>query len=104
MIEVLIASGIFFQTFLILIPIHSNIQASQEILHEKRWAAAKLHEELQFYLRDEAAPLPHSFESAEQHTRYTFQFSKEKYVKGCVEWNNAKQQTETICLYGMAEE
>lgn len=104
LIEVLFASSLFFQAFLIFIPIQTNIQASTEVLNEKRWAAIRLHNELQQLMIEDSLTLPYSIQLQENHTNYDFEFTKkETWVKGCVEWNNAKKSNEIICLYGLPQ-
>lgn len=83
-----------------IIPIGSLIERERTVLSEKRTFSAKLHDELQLYLWNERS-LPSSYSKTFDSIDVTFNFTNEgKYMKGCVEWENARKKPETICLYG----
>ncbi|MCM3738742.1 hypothetical protein M3210_00545 [Oceanobacillus luteolus] len=102
MIEVLVASTIFFQVILIFIPIHSQLQMATDTLSDKRWASIILHEEIQHFIWEDAPLLPATFETELKNRVFSLHFYEEEgYVKGCVYWINAKKTTESFCLYGL---
>ncbi|GGN63895.1 type II secretion system protein [Oceanobacillus indicireducens] len=105
MIEVLIASSIFFQALILFIPIYADIQLAYDTLRDKRWAANQLQTELQQYIWGKPPPLPAVLETTRNDTLFHFEFNKEDiYMKGCVSWQNAKESEETICLFALRKE
>ena len=103
-IEVLIASTLFFQSLLLLIPMQSNLQTYKEVLKERRFAATKLSEELQMMLRNRGPFRATEFELETNGTIFHYRFFAEKeYIKGCVEWTNAEMAEEEFCLSGLLE-
>lgn len=105
MIEVLIASSIFFQALIVFIPIYADVQLAKDTLSDKRWAAHQLQAELQQFIWGSPPPLPAFHETTSGGTSFHFQFDKEDiYTKGCVSWQNAKESKETLCLFALSKE
>lgn len=105
MIEVLIASTIFFQALIIFIPIYTDIQTAKDTLGDRRWAAHQLQAELQQFILGNPPPLPVSKETTKDGKAFHFHFYKEDiYTKGCVSWENAEETEEEICLLAIPKE
>jgi len=100
MIEVIVASSLFLSTIAIFVPILSQLQIEKNILNERRTAAIELHEELQQYIWEKEPTLPAAYITNLSGSSLRFQFTKrDELIKGCVEWQNAKQNKEILCLY-----
>lgn len=100
MIEVIIASSLFLSTLAIFVPILSQLQIEKNILNERRIAAFQLYEELQQYIWKEESLLPAAYSTDIAGSALKFQFTEiDQLIKGCVEWQNAKQNNESLCLY-----
>ncbi len=88
-----------------LIPITNTLMHEREILHQKRLFANKLHDELQPYLWDSQSNIPIKYSKEINATTLHYKFSTEnELLKGCVTWENVKNKTNQICLYGYFEE
>lgn len=99
-IEVIVASSLFLSTVAIFVPILSQLQMEKNILNERRIAAFQLQEELQQYIWKEESLLPAAYSTDISGRALRFQFTEiDQLIKGCVEWQNAKQNNETFCLY-----
>ncbi|WP_375050740.1 hypothetical protein [Virgibacillus sp. JSM 102003] len=84
-----------------LIPITNLLLYEREVLHHKRLFSNKLHDELQPYLWDGQNRLPINYSKEVNATTLNFNFSAEnELLKGCVTWENVKNKTNQICLYG----
>ncbi|MFC2948181.1 type II secretion system protein [Virgibacillus sediminis] len=105
LIEVLIAFTILMTIITSVLPIATILSTEGTVLSDRRVISSRLHDELQLFLRGEGRTLPadYTLSDSVRTTRYSF-FMEEGYIKGCVEWNNAKQQKELYCIYGIKEE
>lgn len=103
LIEVLVAASILFMTVSTFLPIILILDAEQKILSDRRNLVYMLHDELQHYIwKPNSSKLPSQFTETVHAIPAQFEFSIEKQLlKGCVEWNNAKNRKEKICLYGI---
>lgn len=103
-IEVFIAASIFFSTVLIFVPILNNIENEKIILSDRRMIINTLQENFQYYLWETGYELPEESLEIINGISTQFQFQKvDEYIKGCVNWKNAKQRNEEFCLYGLTE-
>ncbi|WP_339177931.1 hypothetical protein [Oceanobacillus sp. FSL W7-1293] len=101
--ETLIASLLLFSMLTILLPLLSIIAKEQYNSIEKVQITSKLHDDMQGILAG-AAPFSGNYTVTPYQTPAAFSFSLEgKYLKGCAEWTNAKQKTESKCLYAIME-
>lgn len=99
----MIASVLFLSAVTIFIPIFNQLQIEKNILNERRTFAYYLHEELQQYIWSEDHTFPAAYTSQYTGKSIHFQFIKtDDFIKGCVEWQNAKQKKESFCLYGLS--
>ena len=105
MIEVMIAASILFSTITIFIPITSQIQIEKKVLRERRAIAYQLQEELQQYIWTDNNVLPSTFTFKQDAKLFHFQFIEDNnFVRGCVQWENAKEIDESFCLYALPTE
>ncbi|WP_152656210.1 hypothetical protein [Oceanobacillus sp. CFH 90083] len=101
--ETLIASLLLFSMLTILLPLLSLIAREQYNSIERVQITSKLYDDLQEVLIG-MAPYPNKYTRTPYRTSAEFSFSLEGgYLKGCAEWTNAKQKTETKCLYALME-
>ena len=104
LIEVIAAAAILMNVIAVAAPITSTLVKEKSILSERRFYINVLHDELQIYLWEKPSQIPNTFTKRIQGKETVFQFEMEnRYVKGCIHWENAKQKEETICLYGLPE-
>lgn len=100
LIEVLIGSSIIFMLITTILPIGSLLEQEKTVLSQRRILSAKLHDELQPFLW-EGLQVPVTYSNVVGLLDVTFNFSYDgEYIKGCVNWENARGKNETICLYG----
>ncbi|MFD2046053.1 prepilin-type N-terminal cleavage/methylation domain-containing protein [Ornithinibacillus salinisoli] len=103
-IEVLISLSIVLLIISTVVPINSLVDKERTTLKERRVISLRLHDELQLILWDKDVQYPKAKEILIDNTSYQFLFSKENnYLKGCVEWKNAKKQADKLCLYGLPQ-
>lgn len=103
MIEVLFASMILMTFIMTIVPIASLLKQEKEVLSERRLIANHLHDELQNYLWSEKNSSDRYSDVVDK-TAVDLRFAKENdFIKGCVDWTNARQRKETFCLYGYPE-
>lgn len=101
LIETLVASSVIFILIATIVPITSLLNNEREILIERRLAASKLHDEFQPIIWNNHGNLPLSYKSTINSMSVLFSFTFENdLIKGCVKWKNAKDQPDSICLYG----
>ncbi|RLL48086.1 hypothetical protein D8M04_02085 [Oceanobacillus piezotolerans] len=101
LVEVIIASTLLLTVIIFFIPLISQLDKELSILDNRRHIVHALHDELQIYLWTKES-LPHS--SKEQINNQLVELSIEKdliYIKGCAQWENAREKMEEICLYGI---
>lgn len=83
-------------------PIISKLQLEQHILSERRSIAIQLHENLQQYIWSDDYEMPAETNQKFSDRDVHFLFVKEnQFIKGCANWENAKERNETICFYGL---
>lgn len=100
LIEVLIATSIIFMLLTTIIPLASLLEQERTVLGQRRTLSAMLHDELQPFLWGKSQiPATYSEMNGLLEIRFKFVYEGE-YVKGCVNWENARKKNETICLYG----
>ncbi|MHA6250980.1 hypothetical protein [Oceanobacillus sp. CAU 1775] len=103
LIEVFIASSLFLSTVLIFIPIINNMQHEKQILHDRKTISLYLQEELQYFIWESGYNLPESKTASINGKSAQFLFIQEnEFIKGCVNWQNAKQKAEEFCIYALA--
>lgn len=101
LLEVLVASIIVFTLIVTIVPISSLLEQERAVLSERRTFSARLHDDLQPFLWNERQ-VPISYTDIINLIEVTFHFTHEgEYIKGCVNWENARNKKETICLYGL---
>ncbi|MFD1412764.1 hypothetical protein [Oceanobacillus jeddahense] len=101
--ETVIASLLLFSMLTMLLPLLSLIAKEQYNSIEKVRITSKLHDDLQGVLIG-TTPYPSNYTITPYRTAAEFSFILEgDYLKGCAEWTNAKQKTETKCLYAILE-
>ncbi len=101
LLEVLVASSIVFTLLTTIIPIASLLEQERVVERERLTFSARLHDELQSFLWNDLQ-LPLSYSDVIHLIDVTFNFTHEgEYIKGCVNWENARKKSETICLYGL---
>ncbi|WP_339228114.1 type II secretion system protein [Oceanobacillus sp. FSL K6-2867] len=105
LIEVLIASGIVFTVIATFSPIISTLHTEQKVLSERRKLAYALHDELQQFIWNTNTLLPKEFiQTIDENKEVQFKFQQENgVIKGCAKWNNAKNNNEKLCFYGLPE-
>ncbi len=103
LIEVLIASGIIFTAIATFMPIISTLDIEQKVLSDRRKLAYLLHDELQQFIWSSNTLLPVAFtKTVDSYMEVQFDFQIEnEFIKGCAEWNNAKNTEEQLCFYGL---
>ncbi|WP_100010668.1 hypothetical protein [Lentibacillus sediminis] len=102
--EVLVAAGILMSAVTILAPIITLLHQERGVQYEKRMLVYRLHDELQPFLWEDAE-LPAQYKETIENTAVTFNYNLEnELIKGCANWENVKGKSETLCLYGKAEE
>lgn len=100
LLEVLVASSIVLMLITTILPISSLLEQERVVLSERRALASKLHDALQPFLwNDQHLPFNYSDKINEVDVTFYFVYEGDD-VKGCVNWENARDKIETICLYG----
>lgn len=104
--EVIIATGIILTVASTFLPIITIIDREQNLLSERRILAYQLHDELQQFIWGTEKALPIHYTKSNHHAMTAdFIFKQEnEFIKGCVEWINAKKEEEEICLYSLQPE
>lgn len=101
LIESLVAVTLLMVMISTLIPITNTLIHEREVLHQKRLIGNQLHDELQPHLWDGQNRIPIKYSKKFNATTLNYKFSTEnKLLKGCVTWENVKNKTNQICLYG----
>lgn len=102
LIEVLIAIAMIFSLVSTFLPIIVLLDAEQDVLSERRELAYELHDKLQQFIWDNATITDQLNKIPSDSRNAVFDFEEENgFIKGCVEWTNAKKREETLCLYGL---
>jgi competence protein ComGC len=104
LIEVLIATGIFMILVMVFVPIITQIKKGETVLSDRRAIVYELHDEIQPFIWNNKS-LPNTFSKTINNgkiVQYTFT-EKNKFIKGCAYWENARKTDETFCLEGMAK-
>jgi len=105
LIETLLAASLLLTVAATMVPIISLVNTEREILSERRTISLKTHDELQQFLwvKDAAIPADYLKTISKKEVRFTFKYEND-FVKGCAEWQNAKKDHETFCLYGIQKQ
>ncbi|UFT97769.1 hypothetical protein KO561_11095 [Radiobacillus kanasensis] len=83
------------------LPLLIHVKQQEVVLSDRRHIQSSLHDELISMLHLSNSTIPTEYERTIQDRTVTFTFSIEKKnIKGCVQWQNANEQTENFCLYG----
>lgn len=94
--EVLISFSLFMTIIMTVVPLIILVETERKVLSERRMYASLLHDELQYMLSSSRQA------SSIVHDDVTMTFTRENdFLKGCVTWENKKQQNDEICLYGL---
>ena len=97
LIEMLIGFSIIVSVITTIIPMSVLIEKERKVLSDRRFYASLLHDELQHYLW-------HHSTSSQLIDGITINFTQEgHFVRGCIVWENVKQTTDEICLYGLSK-
>ncbi|HLR08247.1 MAG TPA: prepilin-type N-terminal cleavage/methylation domain-containing protein [Bacillota bacterium] len=103
LIEVMTSFSIVLMLILTLLPIVSLLNKERDVLNKRSLISIRLHDTLQDYIRLEHVT-PDTRQTTVDGTDVHYTFTDEgEYVKGCAEWNNIKNETEEVCLYGYPE-
>ncbi|MUK87135.1 hypothetical protein GMD78_01815 [Ornithinibacillus sp. L9] len=103
--EVLVATAIVLLIVGTVVPINSLLDKERLTIRERRMITLTLHDEMQPHLWSDDYELPYTKEEVLGNKQLLFHFSlEEDLIKGCVDWKNAKNKQETICLYGYQEQ
>lgn len=103
-IESLVSLNIFILLFTTLIPIYTTVQKEKTLMKERSIYSLALYNELQDIIYEEGLRNRKTWQEKVKGRSIAFDFTREgAYIKGCVEWKNAKHKKERFCLYGMEE-
>lgn len=102
LVEVLVASSILFMMIIVIIPINTLLTTERTILKDRHEFKQTLQEELQPFIWETNKELPATYVKEMNHKSVSFQFTRQpdNLIKGCVQWENVRNQREKICLYG----
>ncbi|MFD1066241.1 hypothetical protein [Oceanobacillus locisalsi] len=101
--ETLIASLLLFSMLTMLLPLLSLLAKEQYDSVERVHITNELHDDLQGALIG-ITTYPSNYTVTPYRASAAFSFKLEgEFLKGCAEWTNAKQKTETKCLYAVLE-
>ncbi|AIF45393.1 type II secretion system protein [Virgibacillus sp. SK37] len=103
LLEVIISASILMTVVATMFPLLHIMTTEKMVLSDRRTIVDRLHDEIQpFLLVSKEAPYE-SIKNINKRT-VTFTFSlDQKYIKGCVVWENVKKKKEKHCLYGAPE-
>lgn len=97
LVEVLIGFSLLVTVVTTIVPLTVLIDQERKVLSERRTYASVLHDELQHYIWKTSSAL-------ENIDGFTIDFNEEgNLIRGCISWENVKQQIDEICLYGLSE-
>ncbi|WP_179151895.1 prepilin-type N-terminal cleavage/methylation domain-containing protein [Oceanobacillus senegalensis] len=103
LIEVIVATSIFFTLVSTFIPMITLLSKEQGILKDRRNISYHLHDELQPFLW-ENKPVPNHYTDEITGRTVTFSFTRERgFIKGCAAYENGRHTDETICFYGLPQ-
>lgn len=101
LIEALVTITIILTTVSIIIPSSIIVKKERQVLIDQQRIVTKLHDLIQPYIWDSKLLDKDSFSIKVKDRLVTIDISSEqKLIKGCAQWENVKQKTETFCLYG----
>lgn len=84
-----------------MIPIASLLNKGGKNIEQRHLYTETLHDELQIVLWGSSLELPLLYEKEIDASKIKLSFIMEgEFVKGCANWENAKNKTETTCLFG----
>lgn len=100
-IETLIAFSITIIAITTIIPIASLLTYEREVLHDRRMITSTFHDHMQTFILDKHQTLPQTFLETIHHHKVIYKYTEEnKWIKGCVLWENVQKRQEELCLYG----
>src|SRR5690625_2586591 len=101
-IETLVSLSIVMLLATTIIPIYTTLQQEKRILHDRSLISLYLYDELQREILEEHHDEIRMEQVNISDRIVTIQFTLEnEYIKGCVSWENVKERTENLCLYGI---
>lgn len=87
-----------------LLPITLLLYQERLVLSDQRMIHSQLHDELQPFLWTDQIALPVTYYREVDSIQLHFSFEQNKeFIKGCVQWENARKTNEKYCLYGASE-
>lgn len=105
LVEALTGMSIISFIIIITLPLHHILQLEREVLHERRIFNYYLHDELIKEINRQGSEIRNSFSTEINNKNINISFENESlYLKGCVNWTNAKKSEETYCLYGIEKQ
>jgi len=104
LVEVLVAASIILMMVTTLLPISLLLYQERLVLSDQRTIHSQLHDELQPFLWTEQLGLPVTYYKNVHSIQLQFIFEREgDFIKGCVQWENARKANDEFCLYGASE-
>ncbi|WP_404453418.1 type II secretion system protein [Oceanobacillus kapialis] len=104
LVEVLTAITILTTVVITIMPLFQLLATESKILKERRDVNQQIFENLQPFLWAKDHPLPYHYQETVQTLNISYRFTREdELIKGCADWRNFRNETETICLYGIPE-
>lgn len=104
-IETLVSLNIVLVVMTLIVPIYTSIEKEKQVLHEQSLISLGLFNEFQTVLHERQIDKSTMYQEKINDRQVTYQFTSEGvFLKGCVNWENAKQKQEKRCLYGIPNE
>ena len=102
LIEVIAAFSILLTILITFVPIAYQLKLEENILSNRRNIQSVLHDQLQTYLfSSNTSSFPtHTNLIIDNREVYITFMNENQWIKGCANWENAKQNKENFCLYG----
>lgn len=105
LIEALTGMSILGFIILITLPLQHLLLSEREVLQERRMISYYLHDELIKEVNRKQSGIRESFSTVINNKRVNVSFRiDDLYLKGCVNWINAKKVEETSCLYAIEKQ
>src|SRR5699024_760438 len=105
LIEALTGMTILSFIILITLPLQHLLLLEREVLQERRIFSYYLHDELIKEVNRQELDIRESFSTEKNNKNINVSFEiDDLYLKGCVNWTNAKKVDETFCLYAMEKQ
>lgn len=104
-IETLVSLSIVMIVVSVIIPLHATIKQEKRVLHDRTIISLYLFDELQntLFIQSDKSERTQSKNISNRHVTITFNRENE-LIKGCVNWENVKGRSESLCLYGISEQ